>query len=220
MKIYCRQSTQLFCFVSLLLVTMSSAMAGSMDEVKRVQQTWDKAKYQLEDKQQEKAFEELVAQVEALTAQYPDAAEVWVWSGIVKSTYAGIKGGLGALSLAKQSRADLEQAVAINGEVLDGSAYTSLATLYAQVPGWPIGFGSDKKATKLFDKALALNPKGIDPNYFYAEYMYEQGKYEEAKKYYLIAQHAAPRPGREVGDAGRQDEILTGLDKTNKKLSH
>ena len=195
-----------------------SLYAGAMEEVVAVQAEWAHANYELKDKQQEKAFADLIDKVEALTHQYPNDAAVWVWSGIVKSTYAGVKGGLGALGLAKQSRSDLEKAIAINGDVLEGSAYTSLATLYAQVPAWPIGFGSDKKAEALFDKALALNPDGIDSNYFYAEYMFDKGNYTEAQRHYLKAQQAPARPGRTVADTGRQGEILAGLAKTDKKL--
>ncbi len=50
------------------------------------------------------------------------------------STYAGAKGGLGALSLAKKSRAVLESALMIDDQALQGSAYTSLGALYAKVP--------------------------------------------------------------------------------------
>ncbi len=208
----------LTCLCVGLTMLSSNLFAGAMEEVSQVQAAWAHANYELKGKDQEQAFENLVAKVETLTQQYPSAAEAWVWSGIVKSTYAGVKGGLGALGMAKQSRADLEHAIDLNGDVLDGSAYTSLATLYAQVPAWPIGFGSDKKAEKLFDKALSLNPNGIDSNYFYAQYLFDQGHYEEAQRYFLKAQQATARPGREVADAGRQVEILAGLEKTNKKL--
>ncbi len=59
----------------------------------------------------------------------------------------------------------------------------------------------------MLQKALALNPTGIDPNYFYAEYLFEQGRHEEALKYLDRAAQAAPRPGRESADKGRREEI-------------
>lgn len=209
--------------VNLLVLTClfaaGSAWAGAMDEVRQVQHDWAVANYQLKDDAQEKAFKELVKKVDQLTETYPDSAPAWIWSGIVKSSYAGARGGLGALSLAKQSRRDLEKALDLDPSALDGSAYTSLATLYAQVPGWPLGFGDDDKARELFGKALAVNPKGIDPNYFYAQFMFDEGQYQEAEKYYLIAQQAPARPDRPIADAGRQREISAGLDKTREKLA-
>ena len=48
--------------------------------------------------------------------------------------------------------------------MLDGSAYNSLGVLYYKVPGWPVGFGDKAKARELLQKALAINPKGIDAN--------------------------------------------------------
>jgi Tfp pilus assembly protein PilF len=48
--------------------------------------------------------------------------------------------------------------------------------LYYQVPGWPIGFGDKDKANELLKKALALNPDGIDPNYFYGDFLLKEKK--------------------------------------------
>lgn len=203
-----------------VLFASGAAWAGVMDEVRQVQHDWAMANYQLQNDAQEKAFKQLVERVEQLTESYPESAEGWIWSGIVKSSYAGARGGLGALSLAKQSRKDLEKALELNSEALDGSAYTSLATLYAQVPGWPLGFGDDDKAGELFGKALAVNPKGIDPNYFYAEFLFDEGHYQKAEKYYLMAQQAPARPDRPIADAGRQREIRDGLDETREKLAN
>ena len=79
---------------------------------------------------------------------------------------------------------------------LDGSAYTSLGSLYYQVPGWPIGFGDDAKARELLQKALALNPEGIDPNYFMGDFLYRKGDYEAARQALARALKAPPRPDR------------------------
>ena len=43
----------------------------------------------------------------------PDDAAGWVWRGIIDSSFAGAKGGMGALGLAKSSRKALEQSVEI-----------------------------------------------------------------------------------------------------------
>lgn len=60
------------------------------------------------------------------------------------------------------------------------SAYTSLGTLYDQVPGWPIGFGDAAKAEAMLREALRINPNGIDSNYFWADHLYRQKRYPEA----------------------------------------
>ena len=126
-----------------------------------------------------------------------------------------------AASAATENFADLlEESLKLNETALNGSAYTSLATLYAKVPGWPIGFGSDKKAAQLLQKALEINPQGIDPNYFYAELLADKRDYNQAMRYLEQAKQAPARPGRESADAGRQQEIAALVTTVAKKIKH
>jgi tetratricopeptide (TPR) repeat protein len=193
----------------LLAATVSGADPAS--DVQHLQQRWAEINYQLEGKAQLAAFEQLIEDADRLTEANAGYAEVLIWSGIIKSTYAGAKGGLGALALAKAARLDLEQAIDIDPEALQGSAYTSLGALYYSVPGWPVGFGNDGKAEELLRHALALNPAGIDSNYFYGSFLISKKRYADAREYLLKAQQAAPRPGRALADTGRQQEIATAL---------
>jgi len=165
-----------------------------------------------------KAFDELEKRAETFTQQHPKRPEALIWEGIIESSYAGAKGGLGALSLCKEAKGNLEAALELDPKALDGSAYTSLGTLYFKVPGFPLGFGDDGKAEKLLRKALELNPSGIDPNYFYAEYLYEQDRYGEALQYLDKAAKAAPRPGRDSADKGRRADIAALRQKVQAKL--
>jgi len=188
-------------------------------ELLSIQQAWAKVNYETPaGDARAQAFEALEKRAEKFTQQNPGRAEALIWEGIVESSYAGAKGGLGALSLAKEARGNLEAALKINPKALDGSAYTSLGTLYYKVPGFPLGFGDHDKAGKLLTKALELNPNGIDPNYFYGEFLFEQGKYGEALKYLDKAARAAPRPGRESADKGRHAEINALTAKVKAKM--
>ena len=188
-------------------------------ELLSIQQAWAKVNYETPaGDARTQAFEALEKRAEKFTQQNPARAEALIWEGIVESSYAGAKGGLGALSLAKEARGNLEAALKINPKALDGSAYTSLGTLYYKVPGFPMGFGDHDKAGKLLTKALELNPNGIDPNYFYGEFLFEEGKYGEALKYLDKAARAAPRPGRESADKGRHAEINALTAKVKAKL--
>ncbi len=189
----------------------SQARADLGGDIAHLQQRWAEVNYQLEGKIQLTEFDHLVEEAKQVTAMYPNSAESWIWSGIIKSTYAGAKSGLGALSLAKESKADLEKAMTLNDHALEGSAYTSMGTLYYSVPGWPVGFGDDDKAEELLQKALALNPNGIDSNYFYGSYLITEKRYDEARQYLHKAQMAPPRPNRQLADEGRQQEIFNAL---------
>lgn len=199
--------------VALLASLLASGLihAGIPEDLASVQSGWAVATYQNTGERKVAALEGLMARSDAQVRQHPDSAELLIWNGIVKSSLAGAKGGLGALGLVKAAKKSLDQAISINGQALDGSAYTSLGTLYAKVPGWPVGFGDERKAETLLLKALQINPNGIDPNYFYADFLREQGDSAKARQYLLRARKAAPRPGRELADQGRQGEITAAL---------
>ena len=184
-----------------------TALAGLEEDVSALQIEWARIKYERPAAEQEKAFAELAKSADAVRGKYASRAEPQIWYGIIAASYAGARGGLGALSLAKDAKKALEQALEMDPKALDGSAYTSLGSLYYQVPGWPIGFGNDDKAREMLDKALALNPDGIDPNYFMGDFLYRKGDHAAARQVLNKALKAPARPGRALADEGRRKEI-------------
>jgi tetratricopeptide (TPR) repeat protein len=203
------------------LLLSAAAQAGDPQlpsALQSLQDHWAQANYQLEGKARLAAFEALAVEADQVVSNTPGSAEALVWRGIVKSTWAGAKGGLGALSLVKEAKVDLEKAIEIDPNALDGSAWTSLGSLYDQVPGWPMGFGDDKVARQMLEKGLELNPDGIDSHYFYAAYLADEGDWEEAAEHYRQALNAPPRAGRELADQGRRKEVQVALAKAEKEL--
>ncbi|GAA72230.1 hypothetical protein P20439_2316 [Pseudoalteromonas sp. BSi20439] len=199
-------------------VSSSPVLADEQSDLLAIQQQWAVANYELKDDAQIKAFTALSEQSSEFTKHYPDSANSYTWNGIVLASFAGAKGGLGALGYAKDAKASLEQALKIDDSALGGSAYASLATLYSKVPGWPIGFGDDDTADKLFKQALAFNQKGIDTNYLYGEFLYDERQYKQAKAHLLVAQAAGIRDTRPKADKYRQRAISQLLAKVDKKL--
>jgi tetratricopeptide (TPR) repeat protein len=196
------------------------ALAAPVDDaVADLQREWETIRYRTPTAQHAERFEALAGKAHKVVAAYPNRAEPLIWDGIIVSTLAGAKGGLGALSLAKDAKAMYEQALKLDPGALDGSAYNSLAVLYYKVPGWPIGFGDKAKARELLDRAAAINPKGIDVNYFYGEFLVETGKPAEAIAYLERSLAAPARPGREIADAGRKDEAKALLDKVRAQVA-
>ena len=200
----------------LVLASVAPVGAASLDvDLRDIQQAWARINYSAAPVDQKAMeFGQLATKAAALSASQPGRAEPMVWHGIALASQAGTKGGLGALSLAKQARSVLESSLKIDAAALSGSAHTSLGTLYHKVPGFPVGFGDDKKARKHLETALKLNPTGIDPNIFYAEFLLDEGETALAIKHLKIAQAAPSRPGRETADAGRHQEIAALLSKT------
>lgn len=201
-------------FAAGCVVCSTFALAAPVDDaVSDLQREWETIKYKTPAKQQEPRYEALAAKAHKVVAEFPDRAEPLIWEGIIVSSLAGAKGGLGALGLVKEAKQLYEHALKIAPDALDGSAYNSLGVLYYKVPGWPLGFGDKAKAQELLQKALALNPRGIDPNFFYGEYLVETSKNADAVVYLERAVNAPPRPGRELADAGRREEAKSMLEK-------
>jgi len=207
---------------TLFLFTLSlNAQADNKVDpsVQSLQHEWATIKYKVKGKKQQiTQYQQLINKAQQLAKASPNSAELKIWEAIILSTQAGVKGGMGALKLVKRSRNLLLQAEKINPGALNGSAYTSLGSLYYQVPGWPIGFGNDKKAATYLKKALAANPKGIDPNYFYGDYLLKQDKAAEAITVLKTALAAPKRANRPVADAGRRGEITQLIKKAQAAL--
>ncbi len=195
-----------------------AAQAAPLDDaVAGLQRDWEVIRYQTAAAEREKRFEALASKAHQVSASFPGRSEALIWEGIIVSSQAGEKGGLAALGLVKQAKALYEAAIQIDGNALEGSAYNSLGVLYYKVPGWPVAFGDKAKANELLQKALSLNAKGIDPNFFYGEYLVETKQPEKAAIYLERALQAPPRPGRLVADTGRHEEARQFLDKIKEK---
>jgi tetratricopeptide (TPR) repeat protein len=206
----------------ILLASLCSAAAAAQPDglaagILDIQHQWEHIHYQLSEEKQEAAFPHLEEQADTLVKRFPGRAEPLVWKAIILSTHAGVKGGLSALSMVRTARDLLEQAKKIDPDTLNGSIYTTLGSLYYQVPGWPLGYGDDKKAETFLKKALQINPDGIDANYFYGDFLYRKGQYSQALTVLEKAMHAPDRPDRPLADQGRRKEIQAVIAKIKDK---
>lgn len=211
--------------VALLCSTLlaASAFAGdaSFDQaLLSIQQEWARANYSSAGKDdRRKAFDALVEHSAALAERYPNEVEAIAWDGIILSTYAGEVSVLSAMKFAKAARERLHQAETMNESALSGGIYASLGALYSKVPGGFMGFGDDSLAEGYFKKALAIDAMNIDSNYFYGEFLLDQGKPGDALVY-LTRAVAAPAVGsRPVFDAGRRAEARALIDTAKRRLS-
>lgn len=214
--------------ILLVMTSLSPAMslAAGTDlggdpaaEILAVQHRWAHINYELPDKDKPAAFTVLEGHEDALIQALPDRPEPLIWKAITLSAHASVTGGFSALHMVREARKLLMAAQKIDPDAMDGSIYTSLGVLYYKVPGWPLGFGDDDKAERLLRQALQINPGGIDPNYFYGDFLFEHGHYREALQALQRALDAPARPGRPVADKGRRDKARVLLAKVKAKLS-
>ena len=176
-----------------------------LQQVAKLQAGWARASYKTSGKSAKlNALHRLEKQAASLTAAHRHRGEPKVWEAIILATDAGISGGFSALGKVKKARRLLLASLKNTTNTMKQSALTSLGSLYYQVPGWPIAFGDNAKAEKYLKRALRINPRAIDPNYFYGDYLQRRGRKARARKYLKRALNAPARPGRTLADAGRR----------------
>ncbi|ACT08938.1 TPR repeat-containing protein [Dickeya chrysanthemi Ech1591] len=191
----------------LLAADMVYASDMSMD----IHRQWSVCQYKTPASQKEACFAALSQQAQELAENHPTRADYLIWSAMVESSWAGVKDGMEALNLAGQAKNLLEKAIVLDPQALNGAAYTILGVLYYQVPGWPLGFGDDKKAERYLKTALKISPASIDANFFYGDFLLKTGRKSEARQYLTTALATTPRPGREIADQGRRAEAEKAL---------
>jgi tetratricopeptide (TPR) repeat protein len=215
-----KKITQAIVIFAFLITLKPLTQAESVqDSVSHLQKQWAQINYQVPTKAEKiKAFRILEESAQSFIDEHPTRVELKIWKAIILSTDAGVVNGLSSLGMLTQAKKLLLESIEVDANALSGSAYTSLASLYYQSPRWPVSFGNKKKAQNYFSKALQINPMGIDPNYFYGDFLYQKKDYAESQVYLKKALLAKPRLGRELADEGRRQEIRAVLAKVSDKL--
>jgi tetratricopeptide (TPR) repeat protein len=201
---------------ALMLGTVASANVdpGMDAQVSRIDGEWARIKYQVRDSaRQYDQLKALAGQAGAAAARYPGRAEPLLWQGIETSEEAAQASMIQKLGLARAARDILERARAINPRAANGGVLMSLGVLYYRVPGFPIGFGDTKKARSYLEAALQMDPNGLDSNFFYADFLNQEGDKAGARAHLLRALKAPANPARPVWDAGRRGEARALLAK-------
>jgi tetratricopeptide (TPR) repeat protein len=180
---------------------------------------WAHVNYEIKDPHSEAlAARDLALAAEAAAAKTPDRAEPLAWQALALLCEADARHNFSSLQLAHAARTLLERAARIDPNAIGaGTIYANLASLYADLPGFPVSFGDARRARLYLDKALAANPAGLDANYFNGDFLYRQGQAVMAIQALEKALKAPPRPGRELADRGRKWEAAQLLDKIRRK---
>jgi tetratricopeptide (TPR) repeat protein len=170
---------------------------------------WEHVKFQIDDRDEQEKQMAVIAQHAADIAQrFQNRPEAMIWLGIITSEQASMASENGspikALGLAKKARDILENVEKIDAVTLDAGAPTSLGVLYYRVPGFPLGFGDKAMARHFLQEAIANAPNGLDANYFYGDFLYEQHEYSEAVKVLKRALALPAHPERPLWDRSRR----------------
>ncbi len=198
--------------LSLATLPLGSAHAWEA-RVEGIKNHWERVITEQPEGERGDGLKALAGQAERLVAEHPNAAIPLVWQGIIEASWARERSGLGALSAAKNARDALERAVELDPEGHNGSAWVTLGALYHRAPGWPVAFGDDETAERMFQRAQSVRPQGIDVNYYYAVYLADQGRTEAAREHARRAADGRARPARRASDEALREKARVLLER-------
>lgn len=203
--------------VFLLLFSLPLRASDLTTSIASLETAWATTYYQTNAGQQKQAYPQLLEQAQELSNRYPNAAEPKIWQATILASSAEFQSPLQALATIKQAKTLLEQAIKLNPQALDGAAFVTLGSLYYMVPSWPVSFGDTQKAEQLLKASLAINPNGIDANYFYADYLLQQDRLAEAEIYFHKAAQSPIRSQQPLADSQLQNEAKLALANTQQR---
>jgi tetratricopeptide (TPR) repeat protein len=181
------------------------------NDARALQAEWAAVFYEAPRQEHAPKYKALLTRVRELKAQHPNRAEPLIVEAIILCTYSAAALGLDTLDMLEQARTLLEKAIDIDPPALDGAAFVTLGNLYRRLPGWPILYGDKQLARQYFENGLKLYPDAIDTNYFYGDYLLDQGDIAGARRYLEKASLAPIRPSLRVSDVQLKQETNQAL---------
>jgi len=206
--------------VALLIFSLNCWANDLNRTLQTIESEWASIYYENSNSEKESAYDDLLNKANQLAIEFPNTTETLFWQAVILASRAEQQDGFSALNAIHQSKDLLMQAIKLNPQTANGSAYVTLATLYYMVPQWPIAFGDTEKAAQLFKLALEINPEGIDTNYFYGDYLLAINQIGQAQKYFEKAVSAPSRKEQPFADNMLKNEPKLALANTkNRKIN-
>ena len=211
-------------FLAALVVFCSAAAVALEPDLQRdmdaLEDRWALTKYEMTDKAQRlRNVEALHLEAAGLVQRYPGRAEPLIWEALIYILEAEVHSSTASLGALRTARELLQQAEKIDGAAMKGAVHANLGSLYYEVPGWPISFGSNDKAEVHLKQALAHDRDGRDANYFYGDFLVQRRRPKDAIPFLEKALQVPIDVAHARADKGRQKEIVVALEKAKAALS-
>ncbi len=187
-----------------------SAFTG--EDAVALQQQWAQAKYQASEEKEEAALAALQEKIDISLRKNPSQPELLIMQAVVLATKADDTDGLvQGLSDVRAARTSLLRALKLLPPTEQALANTLLGMLYYKAPPPPLSFGNNKQAASYLQKALALDPNGLEDNYYEGDYLNEQNQYQQAELFLKRALNAPADPDQPAYEQGIRQEIQAVL---------
>ncbi|WP_341326269.1 hypothetical protein [Methylotuvimicrobium sp. KM2] len=203
-----------FIFVVFLLLP-NSGFANELDHiVQAIEAEWASIYFSTEIRDKENAYTRLLNKTTEFAKQTHESPELMFWQATIIASRAEHQNPIDALAAIHKAQDLLIKTIKIKPDTLDGSALITLGSLYHQAPGWPIAFGDDKKAEQYLKEGLQINPRGIESNFYYGQYLLNKDQPEEAIEYFKTALNGPIRKEQEFADSSLKEKIKNIMIKT------
>lgn len=203
--------------LAILCFSGQAAETDAQHAVQSLKDQWAEVFYTMPPDQQGPKLDEFLVRSRELIRRYPQAAEPLLMEALVLCAQAGSQGGLSALMRVREARDVLAKAIALNPLAMEGSAFVMLGNLYYRLPGWPLSFGDNQLARQYLETALRHFPNELDTNYFYGDFLLEQGQFEQALVYLEKAEKAPVRQDSRLSDLKLKQELGAALKDAREK---
>jgi tetratricopeptide (TPR) repeat protein len=148
------------------------------------------------------AFEVLLRRADEVKRKFPGRAEPLCWEGWVLAAQSETIQDLSMLDKRAEAMSKLQAAVAIDPNVYNGAPHLSLGDLefLGSLFPFPLTYGGKETARTHYQKALEMNPEGLETNLHFAHFLYSTKDFEGAFKHASAAANAPPMQGRIQAD--------------------
>lgn len=181
-------------------LTRDSQESAAIAELSRLE--FMQAQLELDKNRRVQLFENCIAIAEQALARNADDVVGLFWKAAAMGKMAGDSGILNALRMLRPMEKILLKVVALDEKYGNAGGHRALGRMYHQLPGFPIGFGSNQKALMHLKRAHELFPRDIITRAFYAEILYDEGRKEEARKHadFVVAARIAEEDALEYAE--------------------
>lgn len=170
-----------FLLILITLIHSLSSYANEASEIaNKLEKSWDQTNFTLENKTRKKALRALITEAQNYRKSHSNNAEIYVWEGVIRSSYYDAAGGIGGLRQVKEAKHLFEKAISMDPNGVNGDAYSALGALYYRITPWPIGFQDKQTASELFQKALTINPNNVEAHYYLGKIYFDKKEWKKS----------------------------------------
>lgn len=201
---------KLITFICLMLVSNIMPASPLMDEINSIESEWANVFYHLSktDDMAKKEYSRLISKAQHLGMRYPDATEPVFWEANILASRAEHENIFTALASINTAKTLLKKVIQKDASTLGGAALVTLSILYYEMP---LIYNDSSMAERYLKQALKINPNGVDPNYYYAEFLRSIDKIMLAIKYYKFVLSATVRSEQQFADEQLKHKALINL---------